>query len=72
MFGVWRAGWMPPDTVSKVVREMRNNSYQVDLVLKPIEYGAFGLGPPLLELKKDFRWSTIARMIIVLTYPTSL
>ena len=32
---------MPPKTVSKVVREMWNNSYQVDLALRPTEYGAY-------------------------------
>ena len=30
------------------------------------------LCPPLLESNEIFCWSTIARMIIVLTYPTSL
>jgi len=101
---------MPPKIVSKVVCEMWNNSYQVDLALRPTEYGAYSLVksaacrfcevygreqdideavveevilplltleetrecPPLLELKEIFRWSTIARMIIVLTYQTLL
>ena len=31
---------MPPKTVSKVVREMWNNLYRVNLALRPIEYGA--------------------------------
>ena len=44
---------MPLKTVSKVVCEMWNNSYQVDLALRPTKYGASGLGPPL-ESKEDF------------------
>ena len=32
---------MPPKIVSKDVREKWNNAYQVDLALRPTEYGAF-------------------------------
>ncbi len=45
---------MPPKTVSKATRDMWNNLYQVDIILKPSEYGASSLGPPLLEWKEDF------------------
>ena len=80
---------MPPKTVSKVVREMWNNSYQVDLALRPTEYGAYSsvklaacrfcevygrvqdIDEAVVE-EVIFRWSTIARMIIVLTYHTLL
>ena len=44
---------MPPKIVSKVVHEMWNNLYQVDLALKPTNYGEYGLGH-LLESKEIF------------------
>jgi hypothetical protein len=34
---------MPPKIISKDVRERWNNAYQVDLSLRPTEYGAFDL-----------------------------